>query len=60
MQVWATEQTLILSPEFLQSALLVGEEEAQQSLPLRDDHSGYDQEAEQGHQNGHSDDHAVG
>lgn len=33
------------SPEFLQRALLVGEEEAQQSLPLHKDNDGDRQEA---------------
>lgn len=32
-------------PEFLQRALLIGEEEAQQSLPLHNDDDGDSQEA---------------
>lgn len=51
---------VFLLPEFLQGAFLVGEEEAQQSLPLqKDDRAGY-QEADQGDQDRHGDDHAVG
>lgn len=51
---------LRVSPEFLQSALLVGEEQAQQGFPLQEnDHAG-EQQAEQGDQDRHGDDHAVG
>lgn len=47
------------SPEFLQGALLIGEEEAQQSLPLQKDEYGRYQKAEQGNQDCHSNGHTV-
>lgn len=47
-------------PEFLQSALLIADEEAQQSLPLQaDDNSGH-KKANQGDQDCHSYEHTVG
>lgn len=47
-------------PEFLQRALLIGEEEAQQSLPLHEDGDGDCQEAGEGDQYHHGDDGAIG
>lgn len=55
-----TSLGLSLSPEFLQGALLIGEEQAQQSLPLQKDDCGGYQKADQGDQDRHSNDHAVG
>lgn len=48
------------SPEFLQRALLIGEEESKQRFPLQKDDQGGYQEADQGDQDCHSNDHAVG
>lgn len=49
-----------MSPEFLQGALLIGEEQSQQSLPLQKDDDGGHQEADQGNQDCHGNDHTVG
>lgn len=46
--------------EFLQRALLIGEEESKQRFPLQKDDQGGYQEADQGDQDCHSNDHAVG
>lgn len=48
------------SPEYLQRALLIGEEEAQQSLPLHKDDDGDRQQAGQRDQYRHGDDCTIG
>lgn len=47
-------------PEFLQRALLVVKEKAKQCLPLQNDDKSGCQEADQGDQDCHSNEHTVG